>query len=134
MNRNAAKPEVIEVRIGASGAQIRAVVAGRLTYVDDNGEERALNLMLCHQNYLATHVTGKKVRRKDRSTGKIVEEPARLQPGNKPVGFRRVVSTPPSVRLLSDPNVRFVFASRDEAYALLLDPLRDDGWRTLDLD
>src|SRR5690349_2932683 len=95
--------------------QITRVTADIIEYVDDDGEARVIDLAQCAGNWLKHHPDFETKWRK--------------------VGWRGLCRYPPVVELSTEPPTRFRFASMNEAYAVLLGPLRKLGkWHTFDFD
>lgn len=102
---------VKQIYIGTDNARILRISEERIDYQDEKGLEGSVDLNLCHQ-LLKEH----------------------FKSDRKYIGFRNAARNNPYATLSDGAKVRFIFASYEAIYAELLDPLREVGWNTMDLD
>ena len=117
--------EIQIVVVGRDEALITRVCATHLHFRDRDGHHHEVVLQQCRDGWLA---------RITRQQRKLVRIEDASQWDERCVGTRSMLSSEPFVELLCAPAVRFVFETRQRGYELLLDPLREHGWHTFDLD
>ena len=99
------------VHITAAKGRLLSISHERLDYCDEDGTEAFIDLALCYE-LLKGHFRGEE----------------------KYIGFRNAARKTPFATLNDGEEVRFVFDSYEAIYTELLNPLRELGWVTLDLD
>jgi hypothetical protein len=121
-------PEI--VRIGVSGARILSITHERLDYIDEAGQEQCIDLQECAKRW---------GRWRGERSRDFLPLPGATDQGiadwnARCVGQRGALGNPPWAEFITEPRIRFAFASYEALYRELLDPLGRAGWHTFDTD